>query len=117
MSNTYAGSCHCGNVAIEVDGTIDGGLACNCSICARRASLLWFVPRTSLRLKTPEEAAGTYLFNKHVIQHRFCPKCGIHVFGEGTDPKGNAVAAVNLRCVANIDLAAIPVRTFDGKAM
>ncbi len=117
MSTTYTGSCHCGNIAFEVEGTIDSGLACNCSICSRRASLLWFVPRASLRLKTPEAAAGTYLFNKHVIKHRFCATCGIHAFGEGTDPKGNAVAAVNLRCIENIDLAAIPVRQFDGKAL
>jgi hypothetical protein len=116
MSMTYTGSCHCGNVAIEVEGTIDSGMACNCSMCARRASLLWFVPRNKLRLTTPESAAGTYLFNKHVIQHCFCPNCGIHVFGEAIDPKGNAVAAVNLRCVENIDLAAIPVKNFDGKA-
>ena len=57
------------------------------------------------------------MFNKHVIKHRFCPKCGIHVFGEATDPQGNAVAAVNLRCVADIDLANIPVHHFDGKAV
>ena len=117
MTTTYTGSCHCGSVAFEVQGTIDGALACNCSMCARRASLLWFVPRASLRLTTPENAAGTYLFNKHVIKHRFCPTCGIHVFGEGTDPKGNAMAAVNLRCVDGIDLATIPVQHFDGKAM
>ncbi|WP_093210087.1 GFA family protein [Variovorax sp. YR750] len=117
MTATFAGGCHCGNVAIEFEGAINGALACKCSMCARRASLLWFVPRTSLRLKTPDEAAGTYQFNKHVIKHRFCPKCGIHVFGEGTDPKGNAVAAVNLRCIENIDLATIPVQNFDGRAM
>lgn len=117
MSTTYTGSCHCGNIAFEVEGTIDSGLACNCSICSRRASLLWFVPRASLKLKTPDAAAGTYLFNKHGIKHRFCPACGIHAFGEATDPKGNAVAAVNLRCIENIDLTAIPVRQFDGKAL
>ncbi|MES2974375.1 MAG: GFA family protein [Pseudomonadota bacterium] len=117
MTTTYTGSCHCGNVAFEAEGTIDSGLACNCSICARRASLLWFVPRASLRMTTPDDAAGSYMFNKHVIRHRFCPTCGIHVFGEGTDPKGNAVAAVNLRCVAGIDLAAIPVHNYDGKAV
>ena len=117
MKAIYSGSCHCGGVAIEVEGSIDSALACNCSICARRASLLWFVPRSSLRLKTPDGEAGTYQFNKHVIRHRFCPKCGIHVYGEGTDPKGNAVAAVNLRCVEGLDLATIPVHNFDGKAM
>ena len=117
MTTTYTASCHCGNVTIEAEGTIEGGLACNCSMCARRASLLWFVPRAQVRFKTPESAAGAYLFNKHVITHRFCPACGIHVFGEGTDPKGNAVAAVNLRCVENIDLAALPVHHYDGRAI
>ena len=116
-TTTYTGSCQCGKVAIEVEGRIDSGLACNCSMCAKRASLLWFVPRASLRLTTPDDAAATYLFNKHAIRHRFCPACGIHVFGEATDPQGNAVAAVNLRSINNIDLAAIPVRQFDGKAL
>jgi len=114
---TYTGSCHCGNVAFEAEGSIDSALACNCSICARRASLLWFVPLANMQLKTPEAAAGTYLFNKHVIKHRFCPNCGIHVYGEGKDPQGNAVAAINLRCVEGIDLAPIPVHHYDGKAL
>lgn len=112
----YQGSCHCGRVAFEVEGTIDGALACNCSMCGRRGSLLWFVPRDQFRLLTPESDAATYLFNKHVIRHRFCANCGIHPFGEGTDPKGNAMAAVNLRCVEGIDLDAIPVQHYDGRA-
>jgi hypothetical protein len=68
-------------------------------------------------LLTPEDAASTYTFNKHVIKHRFCPSCGIHPYGEGVDPKGNRVAAVNLRCVEGIDLSAVPVREFNGRAM
>ena len=114
---TYIGSCHCGGITFEVEGEIDSGLACNCSICSRKGSLLWFVPRQNLKLKTSESAASTYMFNKHVIKHRFCPKCGIHPYGEGTDPKGNSVAAINLRCIENLELGAIPVHHFDGKAM
>lgn len=113
----YRGSCHCGKVAFEVEGDIDGAIACNCSICARRGSLLWFVPRDSLRLRTPDEDAGTYLFNKHVIRHRFCPACGMHPFGEGIDPKGNAMAAVNIRCLEDFDFSAVPVKQFNGRAM
>jgi hypothetical protein len=112
----YTGSCHCGAIAFEVDGQVDSGLACNCSMCSRRASLLWFVPRNALKLKTPASDLGTYMFNKHVIRHCFCPKCGIHTFGEGTDPKGNAIAAVNLRCIENLDLTTIPVHHFDGRS-
>ena len=113
----YRGSCHCGAVAFEVEGEIKSALACNCSICQRKGSLLWFVPRDALKLLTPESAASTYEFNKHVIKHRFCPTCGIHPYGEGTDPKGNRTAAVNIRCLEDIDLDAIPVKHFDGRSL
>jgi hypothetical protein len=113
----YKGSCHCGRVAFEVEGTIENALACNCSICVRKGSLLWFVPRDKLHLKTPESSLSTYMFNKHVIKHRFCANCGIHPFGEGVDPKGNATAAVNIRCLEDIDLGSIPVKQFDGRSL
>ena len=112
----YQGSCHCGRVAFEVEGEIGGALACNCSICSRKGSLLWFVPREKLQLRTPDEDASTYTFNKHVIRHRFCPVCGMHPYGEGVDPSGKPMAAVNLRCVEDLDLAAIPVQHFDGRS-
>jgi hypothetical protein len=114
---TYRGSCHCGKVAFEVDGEIAGAMACNCSMCSRKGSLLWFVPRASLRLLTPEAGLATYTFNKHVIQHRFCANCGIHPYGEGTDPKGNRMAAINIRCLEGVDIDAVPVQHFDGRAL
>jgi hypothetical protein len=113
----YQGSCHCGRVAFEVEGEIEGALACNCSMCQRKGSLLWFVPREKLQLTTPDENAAAYTFNKHAIRHRFCANCGIHPYGEGTDPKGNAMAAVNIRCLEDIDLDAIPVKHFNGRAL
>jgi hypothetical protein len=113
----YQGSCHCGRVAFEVEGEIEGALACNCSMCQRKGSLLWFVPRERLQLTTPDENAAAYTFNKHAIRHRFCANCGIHPYGEGTDPKGNAMAAVNIRCLEDIDLDAIPVKHFNGRAL
>jgi hypothetical protein len=112
----YKGSCHCGRVKFEVEGTIDSGLACNCSMCERKGSLLWFVPRDKLSLETPESALSTYTFNKHIIKHRFCSHCGIHPFGEGVDSKGKATAAINLRCLEGLDLAKIPVNHFDGRS-
>ena len=113
----YTGSCHCGNVKFEVEGEVDSGLACNCSICQRKGSLLWFVPRERFRVVTPEANLAGYTFNKHVIKHRFCPKCGIHTHGEGQDPKGNAMAAVNLRTLENFDLESVPVTHFNGRDM
>jgi hypothetical protein len=113
----HKGSCHCGRIVFEVEGEIEGALSCNCSICQRRGSLLWFVPREKLRLLTPDGDAGTYTFNRHAIRHRFCPVCGMHPYGEGKDPKGNLTAAINIRCLEGIDLAAIPVKHFDGRSL
>ncbi len=39
----YKGSCHCGKVAFEVEGELNEAMACNCSMCSRKGSLLWFV--------------------------------------------------------------------------
>ena len=113
----YQGSCHCGKVAYEVEGELKDAMACNCSLCQRKGSLLWFVPRSQFRLLTPESAAATYTFNKHVIQHRFCPACGIHPFAYGVDRAGNAMAAINVRCLEGVDLDALSVKNFDGRAL
>jgi hypothetical protein len=113
----YKGRCHCGKVAFEVEGEINGAMACNCSICSRKGTLMWFVPREKLRLLTPESEMSTYTFNKHVIKHRFCPTCGIHPYGEGVDPNGNSMAAINIRCIEGIDLASVPVQNYDGLSL
>jgi hypothetical protein len=113
----YKGSCHCGGIAFEVEGTVDGAMACNCSMCQRKGSLLWFVPHDQFRLLTPSKNVETYTFNKHVVKHRFCPTCGIHPYGEGVDSQGNAMAAINIRCLEDVDLDRIPVTHFDGRAL
>ena len=69
----HRGSCHCGKVAFEVEGEIRGALACNCSICSRKGSLLWFVPREKLHLHTPEEVASTYTFQQARYQAPLLP--------------------------------------------
>jgi hypothetical protein len=113
----YQGSCHCGKISFEVDGELNGAMACNCSICSRKGSLLWFVPRDKLKLLSAEADIATYTFNKHVIKHRFCQTCGIHPYGEGVDPQGNQTAAINIRCLENIDLDKVPVQRFDGRSL
>ena len=114
----YTGSCQCGQVAFDVEGEIDSGLSCNCSMCARRASVLWFVPRDRLVLKTPEDQLATYTFNKHHIQHRFCAACGVALFGEADNPKtGTKMLAVNVRCLPDVDLKTLKVNEFDGASL
>ncbi|HEY2256585.1 MAG TPA: GFA family protein [Variovorax sp.] len=92
----YLGSCHCGRVKFEAEGQIDKAMACNCSICQRKGALMWFVPRSAMQLLTPEANSATYLFNKHLITHRFCPTCGIHPYGEARTPAGAEMAAISI---------------------
>ena len=113
----YTASCHCGKVEFNVEGQIEQGLSCNCSMCSRKGSLLWFVPRSSVSWLTPEANASTYTFNKHLIKHRFCASCGIHPYAEAVDPSGNPTVAVNLRCVEGLDLKSVKVKEFDGRAL
>jgi hypothetical protein len=113
----YRGSCHCGRIAFEVEGEIPDVVSCNCSMCQRKGILMWFVPRQALKLLTPPEQMSTYLFNKHVIKHHFCPTCGIHPFGEGRSPSGEASAAINVRCLEDVDISALKVQHFNGRAL
>ncbi len=113
----YKGSCHCGQIAFEVEGDLEQVIQCNCSICSKRGSLLWFVPHANFNLLTPMENYATYTFNKHKIKHHFCPKCGCAPFGEGVNPKGEDIAAINTRCLDELDISAVKVRNFDGRKL
>lgn len=113
----YRGSCHCGRIAFDVEGELAEVTSCNCSICRRKGTLMWFVPRQAMTLRTSPDAMGTYTFHKHAIRHRFCPTCGIHPFGEAVSPSGEAVAAVNVRCLEGIEPSALTIRPFDGRAL
>jgi hypothetical protein len=114
----YQGGCHCGQVKFEAEGELKQVMQCNCTICSRKGSLLWFIPRDKFNLLTPEKNASTYTFNKHTIKHRFCPKCGIHPYAEAIDPRsGKPMAAINTRCLEGVDLDALSVKHFDGRAL
>jgi hypothetical protein len=113
----YQGSCHCGQIAFEVEGEIPDVTSCNCSICQRKGVLMWFVPQQAMRLLTPAEKMGSYTFNKHLIKHRFCPACGIHAFGEAISPSGDPVAAINVRCLEGVDIPSLKVVAFNGRVL
>lgn len=117
MTSTYQGSCHCGAVRFEVTMPApEKAFACNCSICSRAGWLLAFVPPEAFRLVSGADAITDYQFGKRTIHHGFCRTCGVRPFsrsGAGAEPG----VAVNLRCVAGIDAARLPVETFDGASL
>ena len=98
------GSCHCGAVKFSVEGEYDKAIECNCSHCSRKGLLLWFVPRGDFTVESGEDRLRTHTFNKHAIQHRFCEQCGCQPFSYGAMPDGTEMAAVNIRCLDDVDL-------------
>lgn len=112
----HQGSCHCGRTAFELDADITQVMQCNCSHCSRKGYLLAFFPRAQLSLKTPESELSSYKFNKHRIEHRFCPNCGCAPFAFGKDKAGNDTVAVNTRCLPDFDPATVKVVPVDGKS-
>lgn len=113
----YQGGCHCGKIAFDVEGDIEQLTECNCSICAKRGYLLWFVAREQLRLDSPATDLATYTFGGGDIKHHFCPDCGCAPFGLGSDPSGKLMAAINARCLDDIQLSALKIMPFDGRSL
>ena len=113
----HHGGCHCGRVRYAVAGAFDSAISCNCSICSKKGTLLAFVPTESFRLEKGEEALTDYQFNKHVIDHHFCPTCGCAPFGFGKAPDGTQTAAINIRCLEGIDLGAVKRIPYDGRSV
>ncbi|CAM3948307.1 GFA family protein [Bordetella muralis] len=112
---SFEGSCHCGAVRFEVQAPIPTqAISCNCSHCRRKGFLLSFFPEAQFTLLQGESSLGSYRFNTHKINHRFCQACGTQAFAEGANPDGSAVRAVNLRCVPSIDLDALSLQKYDG---
>ena len=113
---TYRGSCHCGNVRYEVETDLGQVISCNCSICSRTGALLAFTPMAKFKLLSGQDSLTEYRFNKHVIGHLFCKTCGIRPFATGKMPNGDEMRAVNVRCLEDVDLDALPLTKFDGKS-
>lgn len=73
--------------------------------------MLSFAAPADFRL-TADGEAREYLFNRHVISHRFCPTWGIEPFAYGTAPDGRQMIAVNVNCLDGVD-----ARALNGKAV
>ena len=110
----FSGSCHCGAIRYTVDEEPPAtAMACNCSICRRRAPLHHFTTPDKFTLETPRDAVATYRWNKEAIAFHHCKTCGCTPFAEGKSPNGPMVE-INLRCADGIDLDALEISQFDG---
>ncbi len=112
----FKGGCHCGHIAFEVEGDVQGVSECNCSICSKRGALWWFVPRAQVHFSTPESHLSTYQFGKKRIRHHFCPVCGCAPLSASVY-NGVEMAAINVRCLEDVDLSSVKVKQVDGRSL
>lgn len=112
----YQSSCHCGNIKFEIEGELHSVKECNCSICSKRGALWWFVKRDQIKFSTPESQLSTYQFGKKSISHHFCAVCGCAPLGTSVY-NGVAMAAINVRCLENVDISALKISEVDGRSL
>lgn len=113
MQRVMEGGCHCGAVRFRVTSELDRVTECNCSICTKKGFLHLIVPPEQFELVSGKDDLTTYTFNTRAAKHTFCKACGVHPFYvPRSDPDK---IDVNVRCLDDIDLAAISVKRFEGK--
>ncbi len=107
------GSCRCGAVKWQFEGTPDGATACNCTTC-RRYGTLWAYDYEGEGITTSGETR-VYKPGDSLGFH-FCPTCGCVAYWRGLEPdaEGRRRIAVNLRLAEPDTVAAIPIDHFDG---
>lgn len=115
MTDLHTGACHCGEIAFEVESDLKDVMECNCSHCFRTGVWLTFVPTDRFRLTKGADLAQEYLFNTRKIRHFICPTCGVETHGFGAGPDGVENAAVNVRCLTDVEpFSVTPTMRFDG---
>ena len=113
MQRVMEGGCHCGAVRFRVTAELDRVTECNCSICTKKGFLHLIVPPERFELISGKDDLTTYTFNTRAAKHTFCKLCGVHPFYvPRSDPDK---IDVNVRCLDDIDLAAISPIRFEGK--
>jgi hypothetical protein len=113
MLKSYEGGCHCGQVRFRVRGDLARVSDCNCSMCTKKGIIHLIVPLDQFELLSGANNITTYTFNTHVAKHTFCKTCGIHPFyTPRSDPDK---VDVNVRCLDDVDMAAIKPVPFDGQ--
>ena len=99
------GRCHCGAVKMEIElqGEINKGLRCNCSLCKRKGVIMAAVPIDKLTVTKGAENLALYQWNTMVAKHYFCKTCGIYTHHQRRANPNEF--AFNVGCFEGIDAA------------
>ncbi len=103
------GSCHCGNVQIELPDSPAWVADCNCSLCRRLAWRVAYFPPEQVRISGETRA---YVWGDRMIGIHHCPTCGCGThwrsLGEDFGKMG-----INARLLDDFDERTADVGKFD----
>jgi hypothetical protein len=103
------GSCHCGNVQIDVPGTPEWVADCNCSLCRRLAWRVAYFPPDEVRVSGETTA---YVWGDRMIGIHHCPVCGCGTHWQSLGEDFGKMG-VNARLLDGFDEGTVEVRKFD----
>jgi hypothetical protein len=108
-----AGSCHCGNVRIDIPARPDALVLCNCTICRRNGALWAFYAREDVRLSGHPEHTNGYVWGERTITTFHCTGCGGVTHWEPLAPDRTKFG-INIRNFDPHEIGEVRLRRFDG---
>ena len=118
MTKVKKGACHCGAIEFEValQGKLQEGIRCNCSLCRRKGAVMVVVPREKIKVVKGEDKLTLYQWNLKIAKHYFCSVCGIYTHHQRrSDP---AACGFNVACLEGVDPDSIEkIRMVDGASL
>lgn len=115
------GSCHCGNIAYELDWTPDPveipARACGCSFCVKHGGVWTSCPTGALEVLYRDPARVTkYNFGTKTADFHICTACGA-VPVVTSEINGQSYAVVSVNAMDNVDPSMLKhgVISFDGE--
>jgi hypothetical protein len=113
---TYLGGCDCGQVRYEVELNLTAYTErCACPRCSTPNFWGALVEPRAFTLLAGEDCLNDYTVNARGVHHLVCKHCGSRSFCRGDIPEiGGAYVTVNLNCLVDVDLSALPARIVSG---
>jgi len=108
------GTCHCGNVRIEVSRLPASLVSCNCSICRRLGTLWAYYAPADVTVRYTGEPAAIYVWGDRAIVFHHCRECGCTTHYSSIDNSDEPRLGINCRMLEPSLIDALPVRYIDG---
>lgn len=94
-TKTFTGSCHCHFMTYTVSLPAEKlktpeATRCNCTICSKTGYTSLTLDPSDFKLTSPSSKSEVTDYppptagSEKMIHHYLCPKCGVHIYGEGS---------------------------------